>query len=121
MGKSGWRAAAPRSASARRRCAQSGVRPPGRRRGRSRARAAFADQGAVARQDAGGAALLVDVAPEVARGARLQVVFAAQPGERLGLVERAEAAHEGAERAPQLDGTARALAVPEGHAAGLAG
>ncbi len=75
--------------------------------------------GAIRRQRPGRLALVLHIAPQVARRAHLQLVLAAQPVDRIGLAERAQLAHEHPHGAAQLDGSPHALAAPERHHAGL--
>src|SRR5262249_43536473 len=65
-------------------------------------------------------ALLGDVADQVGGGAPIEAVVALEPScRRRALL--GDGAHEGAERAPELDGPPRPLAAPERQLARLAG
>ena len=76
--------------------------------------------GAVSGQRASAFALLLDVGAEVRDGVRVERRFAFEPASGGGALPLAELAHEGAERPAQLQRSAGAIAVPEGHPPRLA-
>ena len=77
--------------------------------------------GAVRGQGVGGLPLLAGVGDEVLRGPGVEAEVLLQPGAGLGVGPAIELAEEGADAAAQLQGSARALAVPEGQAPRLPG
>src|SRR6185312_4638067 len=81
---------------------------------------ALDDDGLVGGQLARRLLLLADVGDEVARGALVELVALGEPLHGLLVALAAELAHEGAERAAELERPARALAAPERHLARLA-
>ena len=76
---------------------------------------------AVGGQRARRRALVRHVAPQVPGGPLLDGGRLGQPGQGRLLLLLADLAHEGAQRLPQFQGAARALAAPERHLARLAG
>ncbi len=80
----------------------------------------FDHHGAVVGHGAGRLDLLGEVLREVAGGERVEVVVRHQPLGGSRIVEVADLAHESSERPAQLQRTARSVAVPERHLAGLA-
>jgi hypothetical protein len=65
--------------------------------------------------------LILQVLKEVLGGARVQVVVTDEAIERRGGGDTEQIAHQTADREAELQGPPRAIALPEGHLAGLAG
>src|SRR6185503_2221712 len=82
---------------------------------------ALDDDRAIRGQDAGGSLLLAQILHERAGGALVARVQAGQALHRALVVERRELALEPPDGAPELDGAAGLLTLPERNLRGLAG
>ena len=83
--------------------------------------AAFDDDVAVGGYAAGGGGLIFQVAEQVLGGIGIEAVFLDEPGEGGGARRGEQFARHLADLAAELGGASGAVAVPEGHLAGLAG
>ena len=82
---------------------------------------ALDDDRAVVGHGARGLGLLVEVAHKVGRGALVEAAVTLERAHGILDAARPQLAHEGADRAAELQRPAGAIAVPERHLAGLAG
>ena len=83
--------------------------------------AAFDDDIAIAGHAAGGGGLIFEVAQQVLGGVGIEAVFFDEAGEGGGARHGEQLARHLADLAAELGGASGAIAVPEGHLAGLAG